>query len=50
MTTLAQLYQIACIQAKSKGYEISEDAKEPLIQYFDEVQSINARRWQWSSS
>lgn len=40
--TGTQLYQIACIQAKSKGYEISEDAKEPLIQYFNEVQSINA--------
>ncbi len=37
-----QLYQIANIQAKSKGYEIEESAKDALVKYFNEVQSINA--------
>ena len=37
-----QLYQIANIQAKSKGYEIEAGAKEALVKYFNEVQSINA--------
>ncbi len=37
-----QLLKIAKIQAKSKGYEISPDADEDLLKYFDQVQSINA--------
>ena len=37
-----QLYQIACIQAKSKGYEIAEDAKDTLITYFNQVQATKA--------
>ena len=37
-----QLYQIACIQAKSKGYEIAEDAKDTLITYFNQVQATRA--------
>ncbi len=37
-----QLYKIACIQAKSKGYEIAEDAKEALITYFNQVQATKA--------
>lgn len=37
-----QLYEIANIQAKSKGYEIEAGAKDALVKYFNEVQSINA--------
>lgn len=37
-----QLYEIANIQAKSKGYEIEAGAKDALVKYFKEVQSINA--------
>ena len=37
-----QLYEIANIQAKSKGYEIEVGAKDALVKYFNEVQSINA--------
>ena len=37
-----ELYAIAKIQAKSKGYVIAEGAEEELTDYFDEVQSINA--------
>lgn len=37
-----QLYQIACIQAKGKGYVICEDAKDALISYFDQVQRMHA--------
>ncbi len=37
-----ELRKIAQIQAKSKGYVIADDAVEPLEDYFDEVQSINA--------
>ncbi len=37
-----QLYEIANIQAKLKGYEIEAGAKDALVKYFNEVQSINA--------
>jgi len=37
-----ELRKIAVIQAKSKGYEIAEEAYEALEKYFNEVQSINA--------
>ncbi len=37
-----QLYEIACIQATSKGYHIAEDAKESLVHYFTRVQAENA--------
>ncbi len=37
-----ELYEIAKIQAKSKGYMIAPEAEEELTDYFDEVQSINA--------
>ena len=37
-----ELLKIAKIQAKSKGYEISEEADESLLDYFNKVQSINA--------
>ena len=37
-----ELYQIACLQAKSKGYHIDEAVKDKLTAYFNEVQSINA--------
>lgn len=36
-----ELRKIACIQAKSKGYEIEETSYEKLEAYFNEVQSIN---------
>ncbi len=36
-----ELTQIAQLQAKGKGYFISEDALGPLEDYFNEVQSIN---------
>ena len=37
-----ELYQIACLQAKGKGYHIDEAVKDKLTAYFNEVQSINA--------
>ena len=37
-----QLEKIAAIQAKSKGYEIVDEAIQPLTEYFAKVQSINA--------
>lgn len=37
-----ELYQIAKIQAKSKGYVIADEVEERLTDYFNEVQSINA--------
>ena len=37
-----ELRKIAAIQARSKGYEIAEDAFADLEAYFTKVQSINA--------
>ena len=37
-----ELRKIACLQAKGKGYAISEDVYPKLEEYFDKVQSINA--------
>lgn len=37
-----ELRKIAVIQARSKGYEIKEDALQPLEDYFTAVQAINA--------
>lgn len=39
-----ELYQIAEINAKKAGYKISEEAKEPLINYFNEVQANDSVR------
>ena len=36
-----ELYQIACLQAKGKGYHIDEAVADKLTAYFNEVQSIN---------
>ena len=36
-----ELYKIACLQAKSKGYHIDEVLADKLTAYFNEVQSIN---------
>ena len=36
-----ELYKIACLQAKSKGYHIDEALADKLTAYFNEVQSIN---------
>ena len=36
-----ELYQIACLQAKGKGYHINEAVADKLTVYFNEVQSIN---------
>lgn len=36
-----ELYQIACLQAKGKGYHIDEVVADKLTAYFNEVQSIN---------
>lgn len=37
-----ELLKIAEIQADSKGFTITEDARQPLLDFFNEVQSINA--------
>ena len=37
-----ELLKIAVLQAKGKGYVITEEAKPKLKDYFDEVQAINA--------
>ena len=37
-----ELRQIACLQAKGKGYVISEEVYPKLEEYFNTVQSINA--------
>ena len=42
--TAEELYQITEIQAKSKGYKLAEEIKEPLTAYFAEVQSNSAAR------
>ena len=36
-----ELYKIACLQAKAKGYHIDEALADKLTAYFNEVQSIN---------
>ncbi len=36
-----ELYQIACLQAKGKGYHIQESIKDKLVDYFNQVQAIN---------
>lgn len=36
-----ELYKIACLQAKGKGYHIDEALADKLTAYFNEVQSIN---------
>jgi len=38
-----ELYQIACIQAKSKGYVLSDDIHDYLVEYFNNIQSKKAR-------
>lgn len=38
-----ELLAIAHITAKSKGYEIAEDAKKPLLDFFNATQLSNAR-------
>ncbi len=38
-----ELLDIAKIQAKSKDYTIAEDALEPLLNYFNEMQALNAK-------
>lgn len=38
-----ELLKIAKITASSKGYNLSEEVDEALLQFFDEVQSTNAR-------
>ena len=37
-----ELQKIAILQAKGKGYVVDEEAKAPLKEYFDKVQSINS--------
>ena len=37
-----ELYKIAVLQAKGKGYRFAEGIEEPLTEYFNKVQSINA--------
>ncbi len=37
-----ELYRIAVLQAKGKGYVLAEEVQEPLTAYFNNVQAINA--------
>ncbi|MBQ2688788.1 MAG: AAA family ATPase [Solobacterium sp.] len=37
-----ELYRIAVLQAKGKGYVLADEVTQPLTEYFDKVQSINA--------
>ena len=39
-----ELYEITVIQAKSKGYKLAEETKEPLIEYFTKVQATDSVR------
>jgi AAA+ superfamily predicted ATPase len=42
--TAEELYQIAVIQAKAKGYRLADDCQQPLTDYFAKAQAVNARR------
>ena len=39
-----ELYAIAAIQAKSKGYRLAEEIREPLTDWFTRVQAKDARK------
>jgi len=42
--TAEELYDITVIQAKSKGYKLADDIKEPLTEYFAKVQAHDSVR------
>lgn len=41
--TAQELVQISCSIAKSKDYYISEECKQPLLEYFDKIQKDNSK-------
>ena len=42
--TAVELYQITEIQARSKGYRLAPEIKEPLIEYYAVIQETQARK------